>query len=91
MYKIYLITNLKNNKQYVGITKFSLEERFSQHIKRGFILTEAIRKYGKDYAARIERSGLKAHANTFVNDLMPETRERFKLPSNEILYIGVKE
>jgi group I intron endonuclease len=48
MYKIYLITNLKNNKQYVGITKFSLEERFSQHIKRGFILTEAIRKYGKD-------------------------------------------
>jgi group I intron endonuclease len=48
MYKIYLITNLKNNKQYVGITKFSLEERFCQHIKRGFILTEAIRKYGKD-------------------------------------------
>ena len=47
MYKIYLITNLKNKKQYVGITKFSLEERFSQHIKRGFLLTEAIRKYGQ--------------------------------------------
>jgi len=46
MYKIYLITNIQNKKQYVGITKFSLEERFSQHIKRGFLLTEAIQKYG---------------------------------------------
>lgn len=47
MYKIYLITNLFNFKKYVGITKFSLEERFSQHIKRGFLLTEAIKKYGE--------------------------------------------
>jgi len=47
MYKIYLITNIENKKQYVGITKFSLEERFSQHIKRGFLLTEAIQKYGE--------------------------------------------
>ena len=47
MYKIYLITNIENKKQYVGITKFSLEERFSQHIKRGFLLTEAIQKYGQ--------------------------------------------
>lgn len=46
MYKIYLITNTENTKKYVGMTKFSLEERFSQHIKRGFILTEAIQKYG---------------------------------------------
>ena len=47
MYKIYLITNLLNYKKYVGITKFSLEERFLQHIKRGFLLTEAIKKYGE--------------------------------------------
>jgi len=47
MYKIYLITNSKNKKKYVGITKFSIEERFSQHSKRGFILTEAIKKYGE--------------------------------------------
>ena len=46
MYKIYLITNTENTKKYVGITKFSLEERFSQHVKRGFVLTEAIQKYG---------------------------------------------
>lgn len=47
-YKIYLITNLENKKQYVGITKFSITERFYQHVKRGFLLTEAIKKYGED-------------------------------------------
>jgi group I intron endonuclease len=48
VYKIYLIINLLNFKKYVGITKYTLEERFLQHTKRGFILTEAIKKYGKD-------------------------------------------
>lgn len=47
-YNIYLITNLDNNKKYVGLTKFSIQERFSQHTKRGFLLTEAIKKYGED-------------------------------------------
>jgi group I intron endonuclease len=48
MYNIYLITNLENNKKYVGLTKFSITERFYQHTKRGFLLTEAIKKYGED-------------------------------------------
>jgi|694.fasta_scaffold04367_20 group I intron endonuclease len=48
MYKIYLITNFENKKQYIGITKFSITERFYQHTKRGFLLTEAIKKYGED-------------------------------------------
>lgn len=48
MYNIYLITNLENKKKYVGITKFSITERFYQHSKRGFLLTEAIKKYGED-------------------------------------------
>lgn len=48
MYNIYLITNLDNDKKYVGLTKFSITERFYQHTKRGFILTEAIKKYGED-------------------------------------------
>lgn len=48
MYGIYLITNLENKKQYVGVTKFSITERFYQHTKKGFILTEAIKKYGED-------------------------------------------
>lgn len=48
VYNIYLITNLDNDKKYVGLTKFSITERFYQHTKRGFILTEAIKKYGED-------------------------------------------
>ena len=48
VYNIYLISNLENNKKYVGLTKFSITERFYQHTKRGFILTEAIKKYGED-------------------------------------------
>ena len=48
MYNIYLITNLENNKKYVGLTKFSITERFHQHLKRGFVLTEAIKKYGEN-------------------------------------------
>ena len=48
VYNIYLITNLDNNKKYVGLTKFSITERFYQHVKRGFLLTEAIKKYGED-------------------------------------------
>jgi hypothetical protein len=50
-----------------------------------------VRKYGKDYPARIERAGLKAVEDRFVYALMPETIERFKLPKDEIIYKAVKE
>jgi group I intron endonuclease len=46
-YKVYLITNTANNKKYVGITKKDIRERFKEHTKRGFALTEAIQKYGE--------------------------------------------
>lgn len=47
-YNIYLITNLINSKQYVGITKFNIEKRFTQHSRKGFLLTQSIKKYGKE-------------------------------------------
>ena len=31
MYKVYKIINKVNNKYYIGMTKQSLEKRFSQH------------------------------------------------------------
>ncbi|MBX2962545.1 MAG: class I SAM-dependent methyltransferase [Cyclobacteriaceae bacterium] len=49
-----------------------------------------VRKYGRDYAARIERTGLRAHEDHFVQELMPETRDRFKLPEGEIIYKAIK-
>lgn len=49
-----------------------------------------VRKYGKDYAQRIERAGLNAIEDRFVFALMPETINRFKLPKEEIIYKAVK-
>lgn len=34
MYKIYQITNKKNNKSYIGFTKLSIQQRFKTHLKR---------------------------------------------------------
>lgn len=51
---IYLITNLINNKQYVGKTVTSIPERYSKHLYSAFEEKDncpihcAMRKYGKD-------------------------------------------
>lgn len=53
-YKLYLITNIENKKEYVGITVSNLEQRLGQHIyaaensDRPQILYRAIRKYGSE-------------------------------------------
>lgn len=49
-----------------------------------------VRKYGRDYAKRIERSGLKAVEDPFVNELSDEVRKKFGLAKGEIIYKGVK-
>ena len=57
MYKIgyiYKITNIKNNKVYIGQTKQNIEQRFIQHksharnYRNNHKLGNAIRKYGED-------------------------------------------
>lgn len=53
---IYKITNLINNKIYIGQTKHTIEQRFKSHVKQAkaniksdhSILHEAIRKYGEE-------------------------------------------
>lgn len=45
---IYKITNLVNNKIYIGQTTSTLEKRWKEHCKRGFLLTKAIKKYGEE-------------------------------------------
>lgn len=51
--RVYIITNLINNKKYVGITTQTIEKRFKQHIyARGgelFPISRAIKKYGKQH------------------------------------------
>lgn len=48
MYTVYKITNLINNKIYIGLTKKTIEMRMMDHHKRGYALTDAIKKYGKE-------------------------------------------
>lgn len=57
LYEIYLITNLKNNKKYVGQTRSTIGylNRFKQHVAEAYyrpelnsILHRAIRKYGPE-------------------------------------------
>lgn len=52
-YKIYLVTNSQNGKQYVGLTIGTLQDRLKQHFAsarggRKAPLPNAIRKYGED-------------------------------------------
>jgi len=51
--RVYLITNLINNKKYVGITIRTIENRFKQHIWESngrclYVINKAIRKYGEE-------------------------------------------
>jgi SAM-dependent methyltransferase len=58
--------------------------------ERIFGQDDHVRKFGKDYPQRIERAGLKAVADEFVNKLSDDERKHFGLVKNEILYKGVK-
>ena len=49
-----------------------------------------VRKYGRDYPKRIERSGLIAEESTFGKTLNQEQALRFGIQPNEVIYIGRK-
>ena len=46
--KIYKITNLVNDKIYIGQTKQKLERRFQQHTETNYPIGRAMRKHGRD-------------------------------------------
>lgn len=57
MFNVYIITNLVNGKQYVGLTTKTIKKRLARHIydakredrnKGSMLLLKAIRKYGKE-------------------------------------------
>lgn len=67
MIVIYKITNLVNNKIYVGKTKRRLEKRFAEHAKRNYLIGYAIRKYG---ANNFKREILaKCETNDLANEM----------------------
>lgn len=49
-----------------------------------------VRKYGRDYTARIEKAGLKAVEDQFVNEKSDVERQRAGLVKGEVIFIGVK-
>ena len=49
-----------------------------------------VRKYGRDYAIRLNRSGLKVNENNFVKTLDPEKIKLHALPENELIFFCEK-
>lgn len=47
MYEIYKVTNILNDKVYIGQTTQGIKKRFRQHCYQGNALTNAIKKQGK--------------------------------------------
>lgn len=45
---IYLVSNVNNNKRYVGLTTRSVNKRFEEHCVANSYLGKAIRKHGRD-------------------------------------------
>lgn len=74
---IYIITNKVNNKQYVGLTTKTIQERFWAHKyaaskNRGYYLHNAIRKYGE---------------NNFIVEHLDTAENLIELKKKEIFYI----
>ena len=59
--------------------------------EKAFGQDDHVRMFGKDYAKRIERSGLRAEASRFAYELNEAKAQRNGLVRNEILYIGIKK
>ncbi|MBT1709161.1 methyltransferase domain-containing protein [Fulvivirgaceae bacterium PWU5] len=58
--------------------------------ERLFGQDDHVRKYGRDYSRRIERAGLRAVEDNFVNTLSREKQKAYGLVPGEIIYTGFK-
>ena len=59
--------------------------------EKAFGQDDHVRKFGKDYKQRIERSGMMAEANDFAATLTDEACNRFGISKKEIVYRGIKK
>ena len=79
MYRVYLITNLVNDKKYVGITHNTIEHRFQEHLAKSrcknsdWKLHRAIRKYGQDnfklelLEDNVSKENIEERENYYIN------------------------
>jgi SAM-dependent methyltransferase len=58
--------------------------------EKAFGQDDHVRMFGKDYAKRIERAGLKAVEDRFVFNLPEEVRNKYGLAKGEVIYKGEK-
>lgn len=58
--------------------------------EKAFGQDDHVRKYGRDYSARLERAGLQAIEDPFVNEKSDAERQRYGLVKGEIIFKGVK-
>ncbi len=49
-----------------------------------------VRRYGKDYSARIEQAGLRAVEDRFVDSLGEDQRVRYGVSRGETIFVGIK-
>ena len=59
--------------------------------EKAFGQDDHVRMFGKDYAKRIERSGLNPEESDFVLLLPDKIAKRYGLQQREILYLGRKK
>ena len=58
--------------------------------EKAFGQDDHVRKYGKDYLQRIQRSGLNGVANEFGRTLSKEMATQYGVVQGEIIYLGLK-
>lgn len=74
------VYNLEKTLEDNSITDAAERERI-------FGQRDHVRKYGKDYAARLRNSGIKIEENHFVKELDPALVSKFALPIDETIFI----
>jgi SAM-dependent methyltransferase len=58
--------------------------------ERLFGQDDHVRKYGKDYAQRIQEAGFRAEEDLFVDQLTPDQQHHYGLARGEVIYKAVK-
>ena len=59
--------------------------------EKAFGQDDHVRKFGKDYTQRIERSGLMAEANGYASTLTDDMCSKYGISKREIVYRGIKK